>query len=181
MATPETPAINDNEWALLKKILLNTGLIVSNGGGGGGGGSGTVTNVSVSTANGVSGSVANATTTPAISLTLGDITPSSVNNAGASTIGSTQNVKVTEDSSTAITAGAHFFVSLNNASPVAVTLPLLAGLTGRTYHFKNLGAGMVTISSSGADNIFAFSSVTSFSLATGEAATVIAGTVWQVE
>lgn len=46
---------------------------------GSGGGSGTVTSVSVTTANGVSGSVANATTTPAISLTLGAITPTSVN------------------------------------------------------------------------------------------------------
>lgn len=41
-------------------------------------GTGTVTSVSVVTANGVSGSVANATTTPAITLTLGAITPSSV-------------------------------------------------------------------------------------------------------
>jgi len=40
--------------------------------------SGTVTSVSVTTANGVSGTVATATTTPAISLTLGDITPTSV-------------------------------------------------------------------------------------------------------
>ena len=43
-----------------------------------GSGSGTVTSVSVTTANGVSGSVANATTTPAITLTLGAITPTSV-------------------------------------------------------------------------------------------------------
>lgn len=42
-------------------------------------GSGSVTTVSVVTANGVSGSVATATTTPAITLTLGAITPSSVN------------------------------------------------------------------------------------------------------
>ena len=41
-------------------------------------GSGTVTSVSVTTANGVSGTVATATTTPAITLTLGDITPTSV-------------------------------------------------------------------------------------------------------
>ncbi len=41
--------------------------------------SGTVTTVSIVTANGVSGSVATATTTPAITLTLGAITPSSVN------------------------------------------------------------------------------------------------------
>ncbi len=39
---------------------------------------GTVTTVSVVTANGVSGSVANASTTPAITLVLGDITPSNV-------------------------------------------------------------------------------------------------------
>jgi len=51
----------------------------------GGGGSGTVTSVSVVTANGVSGSVANPTTTPAITLTLGAITPSSVAAVGTVT------------------------------------------------------------------------------------------------
>jgi len=44
-------------------------------------GTGTVTSVSVTTANGVSGTVATATTTPAISLTLGAITPSSITGA----------------------------------------------------------------------------------------------------
>ncbi len=48
-------------------------------------GSGTVTSVSVTTANGVSGTVANPTTTPAISLTLGAITPSSVGASGTVT------------------------------------------------------------------------------------------------
>src|ERR1035437_7948374 len=42
-------------------------------------GAGTVTKVSVTTANGVSGTVATDTTTPAISITLGAITPTSVN------------------------------------------------------------------------------------------------------
>ncbi len=42
-------------------------------------GSGSVTSVSVTTANGISGSVANPTSTPAISLTLGAITPTTVN------------------------------------------------------------------------------------------------------
>lgn len=50
-----------------------------------GSGSGTVTSVSVTTANGVSGTVANATTTPAISLALGDITPTSVAASGTVT------------------------------------------------------------------------------------------------
>lgn len=46
---------------------------------------GTVTSVSVTTANGVSGSVATSTTTPAITLTLGAITPSSVAATGTVT------------------------------------------------------------------------------------------------
>ena len=48
-------------------------------------GSGTVTTVSVVTANGVSGSVSNPTTTPAITLSLGAITPSSVAATGTVT------------------------------------------------------------------------------------------------
>jgi hypothetical protein len=54
---------------------------------------GTVTTVSVATANGVSGSVASASTTPSITLTLGAITPSSVaataGVSGATVTGST--------------------------------------------------------------------------------------------
>lgn len=46
-----------------------------NGSAVGGGGSGTVTSVSVTTANGISGTVATATTTPAITLALGTIAP----------------------------------------------------------------------------------------------------------
>lgn len=49
------------------------------------GGAGTVTDVSVVTANGVSGSVADSTTTPAITLTLGAITPSTVVASDATT------------------------------------------------------------------------------------------------
>lgn len=51
----------------------------------GGGGTGTVESVSVTTANGVSGSVLNPTTTPAITLTLGAITPTSVAAVGSVT------------------------------------------------------------------------------------------------
>ena len=50
-------------------------------------GSGTVTSVSVVTANGVSGSVADPTTTPAITLSLGAITPTSVAASGAISAG----------------------------------------------------------------------------------------------
>lgn len=53
-------------------------------GGGAGGGTGTVTSVSVVSANGITGSVANASTTPAITLTLDAITPTSVNGVAIS-------------------------------------------------------------------------------------------------
>jgi hypothetical protein len=43
-------------------------IVINSSGGGGGGGSGTVTSVSVASANGLAGTVANATTTPAITL-----------------------------------------------------------------------------------------------------------------
>lgn len=56
--------------------------------GGTAGTAGMVTSVSVTTANGISGSVANPTTTPAITLTLGAITPSSIVTAGSITAGS---------------------------------------------------------------------------------------------
>lgn len=53
----------------------SSGNIITSAGGGGG----SVTSVSVTTANGISGTVATNTTTPAITLTLGAITPTSVN------------------------------------------------------------------------------------------------------
>ena len=63
-------------------LTAGSGVTITNGAGSisiaASGGSGTVTSVSVTTANGVSGTVATATTTPAISLSLGDITPTSV-------------------------------------------------------------------------------------------------------
>lgn len=69
-------------------------------------GSGSVTSVSVVTANGVSGTVATATTTPAITLALGAIVPSSVNgvtitnsNSPTWTIGSASGVPVVTASS----------------------------------------------------------------------------------
>lgn len=67
-------------------LTAGSGISVTNGNGfisiAATGGSGTVTSVSVTTANGVSGSVATSTTTPAITLTLGAITPSSIVSAG---------------------------------------------------------------------------------------------------
>lgn len=80
---PSDPSttINGDLWynssinALRARINNTT---VSLGSGGIGGGAGTVTDVTVISANGVSGVVANSTTTPSITLNLGHISPSSV-------------------------------------------------------------------------------------------------------
>ena len=93
-------------YAICEITRLDTGLTKPSGGSGiqgapgpagpvgpagppGPAGSGTVTDVSVVTANGVSGSVATSTTTPAITLTLGAITPTSVAASGAISAGAT--------------------------------------------------------------------------------------------
>lgn len=59
---------------LLRQLVVALGNVTT-----GGGGSGTVTSFAFTDANGISGTVANATTTPTLSLSLGAITPTSVN------------------------------------------------------------------------------------------------------
>jgi hypothetical protein len=93
-------------YAICEITRLDTGLTKPSGGSGiqgapgpagpvgpagppGPAGGGTVTQVSVVTANGVSGSVATSTTTPAITLALGAITPTSVTASGAISAGAT--------------------------------------------------------------------------------------------
>lgn len=98
-------------------------------------GSGTVTSVSVVTANGVSGSVATATTTPAITITLGAITPTTVNGltitattgtitlaAGKTlTVSNTLTFTGTDGSSVAFGTGGTVAFTSNNLSVFAAT------------------------------------------------------------
>jgi hypothetical protein len=78
-AAPTSP-VNGDLWTTTGGLYAQiNGSTVGPYGTGGSGGVGTVTSVSVVTNAGVSGSVATATSTPAITLTLGAITPSSVN------------------------------------------------------------------------------------------------------
>lgn len=95
-----------------------------------GAGSGSVTTVSVATANGVSGSVANATTTPAITLTLGAITPTTVNGVtftGSGTLATgTFTLTVT---ATASIAGTHTGTS-SGANTGDQTITLTGDVTG---------------------------------------------------
>lgn len=104
---------------------------------------GTVTDVSVVTANGISGSVATSTTTPAITLTLGAITPSSANVSGAVTVATAFN--------SCSDAG-------SNDTYACSLSPAPAGYTtGQIFWFKantvNTGAATVNFNSLGAKTI----------------------------
>lgn len=101
-------------------------------------GTGTVTSVSVVTANGVSGSVATSTTTPAITLTLGAITPSSVVASGSVT-GSNLSGSNTGDQTITLTGEA----TGTGAGSFAVTLTNSA-VIGKVLTGYTSGAGTVS-------------------------------------
>ncbi len=122
--------------------------------GGGGGGSGTVTSVSVTTANGVSGTVANPSTTPAISLTLGAITPVSVN-----------GLTVTSTTGTFTLAAGKTLTASNTLTLTATdgsTLAIGAGGTlGSLAYLSSVGTGVATalgVNTNSAGGIYTFGS-----------------------
>lgn len=119
--------------------------------GGGGGGTGTVTTVSVVTNDGVSGTVANATTTPAITLDLGTITPDAVSILGT---GGNGYLKLPLQSSTVptpITGVTVWADNLNrfgwvNPSAYAVSLDDTGLTASRNYTLPNASGTLALIS-----------------------------------
>ena len=115
-----------------------------------GAGAGTVTSASVVSANGVSGSVATATTTPAITLTLGAITPTSVAASGAVS-GSNLSGTNTGDQTVSLTgdvtgSGTGSFAATIAAG--AVTLAKQANVaTGTIFYRKTAAAGAPEVQS----------------------------------
>jgi hypothetical protein len=103
------------------------------------GGTGSVTSVSVVTANGVSGTVATPTTTPAITLTLGAITPTTVASAGAiSTTNGAVNVTQTGAGNQIPIDAADSALATGNTSVLEVGLDT-GGNDSAVYGFKNVG------------------------------------------
>lgn len=95
-----------------------------------GGGSGTVTSVSVTTSNGVSGTVANATSTPAITLTLGSITPSSVAAVGTVTGSNLSGTNTGDQTTITGNAGTATALAANGANCSAGQFPLGVDASG---------------------------------------------------
>lgn len=120
------------------KIIGGTGITVSPASGTGtvtvssAGGGGSVSTVSVTTANGVSGAVANPTTTPAISLSLGAITPTSVAIGGGTAL-TTSNQTGTGN---IVLANTPTLVTPNIGAATGTSLVLAGGGS-----FSNLGLG----------------------------------------
>lgn len=117
------------------------------------GGTGTVTSVSVTTANGVSGSVATATTTPAITLVLGDITPTTINGltitttTGSFTLTSGKTLSVTNSITLSGTDGDTF--TFPSGSGTVVTLGATQTLTNKTLTSPTLTTPVLGTPSSG--------------------------------
>ena len=94
-------------------------------------GTGSVTSVSVVTANGVSGIVANPTTTPAITLTLGAITPTSVTSTG--NITGANLVGINTGNQTITLSGDVSGVSTGSPATSLVATLANSGVTANTY------------------------------------------------
>jgi lysophospholipase L1-like esterase len=98
-----------------------------------------VSSVSVVSANGVSGTVANPTTTPAITLTLGAITPTTVASAGAvSTTNGAFNATTTGTGNQIPFDAADSALATGNTSVLEVGLDT-GGNDSAMYGFKNVG------------------------------------------
>lgn len=116
--------------------------------GSGGGGGGTVTSVSVVTANGVSGSVATATTTPAITLTLGAITPTSVNGLTITT--TTGTLTVTNGKTVAVTNTLTFSGTDSTVMTFPSTTASIARIdAGQTFASTQVFSGAIHASANG--------------------------------
>lgn len=111
-----------------------------------GGGGGTVTDVSVVTVNGVSGTVATSTTTPAISITLGAITPTSV--AASGTVGGS-NLSGTNTGNVTLAAvgvvpnanGATLAGQVLNLQPASVSFPGVVSTTAQVFNGDKTNTG----------------------------------------
>ena len=116
-------------------------------------GTGTVTSVSVVSANGFAGTVATATTTPAITLTT-TITGlikgngTAISAATANTDYQGVAAPVTKTADFTVSNGDIWYINNKSGSTCVVTLPTASAWSGRTLTFKNMQAQLLNSASS---------------------------------
>jgi hypothetical protein len=149
------------------------------------GGTGTVTSVSVVSANGFAGTVATATTTPAITLTTsvtgvlkGNGTAISAATANTDYQGVAAPVTKTADFTVAATD--IWLINNKSGSTCTVTLPTASSWSGRVLQFLNYQAQTLVSASSNVVPLTGGAAATSILLAsTGDSATLVSdGTNW---
>ena len=150
-------------------------------------GTGTVTSVSVVSANGFAGTVATATTTPAITLTT-SITGllkgngTAISAAVANTDYMGVGAPVTKTADFTVANGEIWYINNKSGSTCTVTLPAASSWTGRTLTFKNMQAQTLVSASSNVVPIDSTSAGTAILLAVvGNWATMVSdGTNWVI-
>jgi hypothetical protein len=148
---------------------------------------GTVTSVSVVSANGFAGTVATATTTPAITLTT-SITGllkgngTAISAAVANTDYMGVGAPVTKTADFTVANGEIWYINNKSGSTCTVTLPAASSWTGRTLTFKNMQAQTLVSASSNVVPIDSTSAGTAILLAVvGNWATMVSdGTNWVI-
>lgn len=148
---------------------------------------GTVTSVSVVSANGFAGTVATATTTPAITLTT-SITGllkgngTAISAAVANTDYMGVGAPITKTADFTVANGEIWYINNKSGSTCTVTLPAASSWTGRTLTFKNMQAQTLVSASSNVVPIDSTVAGTSILLAVvGNWATMVSdGTNWVI-
>ena len=150
-------------------------------------GTGTVTSVSVVSANGFAGTVATATTTPAITLTTtitgllkgnGTAISAAVANTDYMGVGA----PITKTADFTVADGEIWYINNKSGSTCTVTLPAASSWTGRTLTFKNMQAQTLVSASSNVVPIDSTVAGTAILLAVvGNWATMVSdGTNWVI-
>jgi hypothetical protein len=150
-------------------------------------GAGTVTSVSVVSANGFAGTVATATTTPAITLTTtitgllkgnGTAISAAVANTDYMGVGA----PITKTADFTVANGEIWYINNKSGSTCTVTLPAASSWTGRTLTFKNMQAQTLVSASSNVVPIDSTVAGTAILLAVvGNWATMVSdGTNWVI-
>jgi len=148
---------------------------------------GTVTTVSVVSANGFAGTVANPTTTPAITLTT-SITGllkgngTAISAAVANTDYMGVGAPITKTADFTVANGEIWYINNKSGSTCTVTLPAASSWTGRTLTFKNMQAQTLVSASSNVVPIDSTTAGTAILLAVvGNWATMVSdGTNWVI-